>query len=107
MCLLCQQLGQAAQTLPPDSLPHTGPIQRGRWLFRGWQPLVHGFMGASPLGPQWLARACTVLFGWDTWFCKKLKKENVETPLCMCVPGKAGPGPPSVQPSHLLAVLPG
>lgn len=44
----------------------------------------HSFLGASPLGPQWLARACTVLFGWDTWFCKKLKKKMLRLP-CACV----------------------
>ncbi|KAF6127528.1 syntaxin 4 [Phyllostomus discolor] len=32
----------AAQCLQPTPLSHTGPVQRGRWFFWGWQPLVHG-----------------------------------------------------------------
>lgn len=52
-------------------------------------------------------RACSVLFGWNTWFCKKLKKKkkSLETPLCMCVPGRAVPGPPGIQPPLFLAIL--
>ncbi|XP_019484189.1 PREDICTED: syntaxin-4 isoform X1 [Hipposideros armiger] len=38
----------------------------------------------------------SVLFCWDTWFCKKIKKKRLETPLCMCAPGRAGPGPAGV-----------
>lgn len=52
-------------------------------------------------------KACSILFGWDTRFCKKLKKKkkSLETSLCMCVPGRAGPGPSGTQAPLFLAIL--
>ncbi|XP_021093141.1 syntaxin-4 isoform X2 [Heterocephalus glaber] len=73
--------------------PHTGPVQGPMALLE--LAAAHSW-GSSPSG-HCRGRACSVLFGWDTWFCKKLKKRLA--PLCMCVPGGAGEGPRGSRPS--------
>uniref|UniRef100_A0A671G2F2 t-SNARE coiled-coil homology domain-containing protein n=1 Tax=Rhinolophus ferrumequinum TaxID=59479 RepID=A0A671G2F2_RHIFE len=86
-------VGGAGQSPQPEPLPLTGHVQRDRRLFWGWQALVHRL-------PPWAMMPgegrtdYSVLFGGDTWFCKKLKKKKkkrLEMHLCMCVPGSAGP----------------
>ncbi|XP_066869684.1 syntaxin-4 isoform X2 [Kogia breviceps] len=76
------------------------------WPCAERQTVLLGSAAPHPWGPPssshsaW-GRACTVLSGWDMWFCKKLKNQktkSLEIPLCMCVPEKAGPGPPGNQP---------
>lgn len=80
--------------------PPAGPtltlalVQKGICLF--WVGSC-SFMESFPSGHNAWEKVSNVLFVWDIWFYKKLKKQKNKRPeawsqLCLCVPGKAGPG---------------
>lgn len=76
----------AGQSLQPGPLPLTGHVQRNRRLFWGWQPLVHRLLPWAMM-PGEGRTDYSVLFGGDTWFCKKLKKKKKKSWkfTCACV----------------------
>ncbi|KAG3259676.1 syntaxin 4, transcript variant X3 [Ictidomys tridecemlineatus] len=87
--LLSQSCGGRAES-PAGPLSGHWPLRKGAdGSFRIDSCL---FGGPPPSGHDAWGRACSVLFDWDTWFCKKIKKSW--RPLCMCVPRRIGPGLP-------------
>lgn len=80
----------AGQSLQLDPCPDTGPCAKGQMVFSGLTAAYS--VGPPPSGHDAWGRACSVLFDWDTWFCKKIKKSW--RPLCMCIPRRIGPGLP-------------
>lgn len=76
---------------------HAGPVQRA---YGSCGAGSCSFLESSPSRHKAWERVCNVLFVWDTWFCKKLKKKKKQKTkerkkslahLCLCVPEKAGP----------------
>lgn len=96
-----QALGETeTQHLWRQGRPPAGPtltlalVQKGIWLF--WVGSC-SFMESFPSGHNAWEKVSNVLFVWDIWFYKKLKKQKNKRPeawsqLCLCVPGKTGLG---------------
>uniref|UniRef100_A0ABI7XRM1 t-SNARE coiled-coil homology domain-containing protein n=1 Tax=Felis catus TaxID=9685 RepID=A0ABI7XRM1_FELCA len=74
VCLLSQQLRGEGRTEPPAGPPSSHwPCAEGQTVLLGLTA-THSWGLPHSNCNAW-ERACSVLFGWNTWFCKKLKKK--------------------------------
>ena len=86
VCLLSQQLRGEGRTEPPAGSPSSHwPCAEGQTVLLGLTA-THSWGLPHSNCNAW-ERACSVLFGWSTWFCNKLKKKKKElgdSPVHVC-----------------------